>query len=64
MGMNTVRVMFYTDVEASTYGEIEEAIHNLLDQLGKTETDLAWDDVDWQLTYAPQPLTREEGGVR
>ena len=60
MGMNTVRISFYTDIEATDYGQIEEAIHNLLDQLGKTETDLAWDDVVWQFTHAPAPLTRKE----
>ena len=61
MAMNTVRVSFYTDVEATDYAQIEEAITNLLDQLGKTETDLAWDDVDWDITHAPQPLTRKDG---
>jgi hypothetical protein len=59
MGLNTVRISFYTDVEATDYAQIEEAIHNLLDQLAKTQTDLAWDDVDWQLTHAPEPLTRK-----
>ncbi len=60
MATNTVRVTFYTDVEATTYEQIDEAISNLLDQLGKTETDLSWDDVDWDITHAPQPLIREE----
>ena len=59
MATNTVRVTFYTDVEATSHEEIDEAIGNLLDQLGKTETDLSWDEVDWDITHAPQPLSRE-----
>jgi hypothetical protein len=60
MALNRVRVMLFTDVEATTHEQIDEAIHNLIDQLGKTETDLAWDDVDWDITHAPEPLTRKE----
>jgi hypothetical protein len=59
MALNTVRVSFYTNVEATDYAQIEEAIHNLLDQLAETKTDLAWDDVDWDITHIPEPLTRK-----
>jgi hypothetical protein len=65
MALNQVRVTFYTDVEATSHEEIDEAIGNLLDQLGKTETDLSWDDCEWDLTHAPRPLTltKEEARV-
>lgn len=63
MATNTVRVIFYTDVEATSHEEIDKAIGNLLDQLGKTETDLSWDEVDWEITHAPEPLSREEARV-
>ena len=61
MGLNTVRISFYTDVEASTYEAIDKKISDLIGQLASVETDLAWEDVDWQITHAPQPLTRKDG---
>ena len=56
MALNQVRISFYVDVEAESYGEVEVAVNNLLDQLGEVETELSWEDVDWQLTRAPEQL--------
>ena len=56
MALNQVRVSFYVDVEATTQEQIDIAINNLLDQIGETETDLSWDNVEWQITHAPEPL--------
>jgi hypothetical protein len=59
MGLNQVRVSFYVDVEATKKSEIDEAINNLLDQLGDLDTDLHWDNCDWDLIRVPEPLDKE-----
>lgn len=56
MALNEVRVSFYVDVEATKKSEIDEAINNLLDQLGDLDTDLHWDNCEWDLTRVPRPL--------
>ena len=56
MALNQVRVSFYVDVEATTREQIDTAINNLLDQLGDLDTDLHWDNCEWDITFAPQPL--------
>lgn len=60
MALNKVRVSFYTDVEATKMSQIDEAINNLLDQLGAVDTDLDWDNVEWDLTRVPRPLEHDE----
>lgn len=59
MALNQVRVSFYVDVEATKMSEIDEAMNNLLDQIGNVETDLSWDDVSWDLVRVPRPLEEE-----
>ena len=59
MALNQVRVSFYVDVEATKMSEIDEAMNNLLDQIGNVETDLSWDNVEWDLVRVPRPLDKE-----
>jgi hypothetical protein len=59
MALNQVRVSFYVDVEATKMSEIDEAMNNLLDQIGNVETDLSWDNVEWDLVRVPRPLEEE-----
>jgi len=59
MALYVARVSFYTSVEAKTYEEAERAINNLLDQLGEVDTDLGWDDCEWDFQVVSEPIKKE-----
>jgi hypothetical protein len=44
------RVSFMTDeIEAEDIGQVWEVLRKLVQQLGEVDTDLSWDDVDWDI---------------
>tara|TARA_R110000764_G_scaffold504_2_gene1898 strand:+ start:2920 stop:3105 length:186 start_codon:yes stop_codon:yes gene_type:complete len=50
--MNTysARVSFMTDeIEAESLEQVEAVLTKLLQQLGEVNTDLSWEDVDWDI---------------
>jgi hypothetical protein len=63
MAIHTVRVTFNAFVEATTKEQIDTAINNLLDKLGETETEIHWDECEWDVIHSPEPLAREEARV-
>jgi hypothetical protein len=41
-------VSFTVEVEADTEEQADRQLHNLIDQLAHTETDLIWENVEWE----------------
>jgi hypothetical protein len=41
-------VSFTVEVEADTEEQADRQLHNLIDQLAHTKTDLIWEDVEWE----------------
>jgi len=44
------RVSFITEeIEAESLEQVEAILTKLVQQLGEVDTDLSWDDVDWNI---------------
>jgi hypothetical protein len=55
-----VRVSFYTEVTAETIEQVNSQIHQLLTQLGNTQTTLDWDDCEWDAVWSGPALELEK----
>ena len=55
--MATVRVWFEVDVPLDDAGPDSKAINELIDTLGQVDTNLAWDNVEWQTVFVGQGET-------
>jgi len=47
----TANVSFRVHLEAEDHEEIVNQINTLIDQLTTVETNLVWEDVDWDTVY-------------
>ena len=48
----TTRISFLVEpINANSVEEVEEKIHQLIDELGAVDTSLSWEDVDWDYVH-------------
>lgn len=46
------RVSFFVTVETDSRADADKQVNKLLDQLGSVETNLPWDNCEWDYVYA------------
>lgn len=49
------RVSFYAQIEADSQEQADEQVNELMDTLGAVQTNVPWDDVTWDYTFASAP---------